>query len=100
MGPTLKTAAKEARAGFSRLTSVRFVVSIIFLHFSVVIVSDTTCTLNVDRIELLIVCQSLLIVWDLVNSACFIYSRSREVSKTFDVRNKISTRNIEAEKVL
>ena len=33
-----------------------------------------------DRIELSIACQSLFIVWDLVNSTCFIYRGKHERS--------------------
>lgn len=81
--------ATNIKLGFSKLRSVRFVVSIIFVHFAVVIVSDTTSAFEADRIELLIVCQSFFIVWGIVNSTCFIYSGSRVISKSHNVRNKI-----------
>ena len=89
--------ASNIKLGFSKLKSVRFVVSIIFVHFAVVIVSDTTSAFKADRIELLIVCQSFFIVWGIVNSTCFIYSGSRVVSKSYNVRNKICPKESVAE---
>ena len=75
--------------GLPKLTRLRFVVSIIFVHFAVVIVSDTTTAIKADRTELLIVCQTFFIVWGLLNSICFIYSGSRVVRKAHHIRNNI-----------
>ena len=72
-----------------KLRSLRFVGSIILVHFAVVIVSDTTVAIEADRTELLIVCQSFFIVWGLLNSICFIYSGTRVVITNRRIRNRI-----------
>lgn len=72
-----------------KLRSLRFVASIILVHFAVVIVSDTTAAIKADRTELLIVCQSFFIVWGLLNSISFIYSGTRVVIKNRKIRNQI-----------
>lgn len=72
-----------------KLRSLRFIVTIIFVHFAVVIVSDTTAAFKADRTELLIVCQSFFIMWGLLNSIAFIYSGTRVVIKTRNIRNRI-----------
>ena len=79
----------KIQCAFTKLKSIRFVVSIILIHFAVVIVSDTTVALEADRRELLIVCQSFFIVWGLLNSVCFLYSGSRVLRKVRKFRNKI-----------
>lgn len=79
----------KIQVGSPKLKSPIFVGSIIFVHFSVVIVSDTTTAIKADRTELLIVCQSFFIVWGLLNSICFMYSGSRVVIKTINIRNKV-----------
>ena len=81
--------ATDLQIKFSKLRSFRFVVSMIFVHFAVVIVSDTTSALKADKRELLVVCQTFFIVWGLLNSACFIYSGSRVIKKTYTARKKI-----------
>ncbi|XP_078355690.1 uncharacterized protein LOC144640401 [Oculina patagonica] len=72
-----------------KLSSLRFVAGIILVHFSVVIVSDTTAAIEADSTELLIVCQSFFIVWGLLNSISFLYSGTRVVIKTRNIRNRI-----------
>lgn len=79
----------KIQVGSPKLTNPRFVGSIIFVHFAVVIVSDTTTAFEADRTELLIVCQSFFIIWGLLNSICFMYSGSRVVIKTLNIRNRI-----------
>lgn len=79
----------KIQIGSPKLRRLRFVVTIILVHFAVVIVSDTTTALKADRTELLIVCQSFFIVWGLLNSFCFIYSGSKVIIKAHNVRNKI-----------
>lgn len=79
----------KIQLGSPKLRSLRFVVSIILVHFAVVTVSDTTAAIKADRTELLIVCQSFFIVWGLLNSISFIYSGSRVVIKTRNIRNRI-----------
>lgn len=73
-----------------KLSSVRFIASVILVHFAVVVVSDTTLAIEANRTELLIVCQSFFIVWGLLNSISFIYSGTRVVVKTRNIRNRIS----------
>ena len=72
-----------------KLSSVRFIASVILVHFAVVVVSDTTLAIEANRTELLIVCQSFFIVWGLLNSISFIYSGTRVVVKTRNIRNRI-----------
>lgn len=72
-----------------KLSSIRFIASIILLHFAVVVVSDTTAAIEANRTELLIVCQSFFLVWGLLNSISFIYSGTRVVVKTRNIRNRI-----------
>lgn len=73
-----------------KLTNVRFIASVILVHFAVVVVSDTTLAIEANRTELLIVCQSFFIVWGLLNSISFIYSGTRVLVKTRNIRNRIS----------
>lgn len=87
----------KTQPGLTKLRNIRFIVSIILVHFAVVIVSDTTSALQADRTELLIVCQSFFIVWGLLNSIGFIYSGSRVVRKAHSIRNKICDRESAAE---
>ena len=82
----------KVQIGPPKLRRLRFVVSIILVHFAVVIVSDTTTALKADRTELLVVCQSFFIVWGLLNSINFIYSGSKVVIKARNIRNKICER--------
>jgi len=72
-----------------KLSSVRFIGGIILVHFAVVVVSDTTTAIEANRTELLIVCQSFFIIWGLLNSISFIYSGTRVVVKTRNIRNRI-----------
>ena len=72
-----------------KLSSVRFIAVIIVVHFAVVAVSDTTTAIEANRTELLIVCQSFFIIWGLLNSISFIYSGTRVVVKTRNIRNRI-----------
>lgn len=79
----------KIQVGSPKLKNPLFVGCIIFVHFAVVLVSDTTTAIKADRTELLIVCQSFFIVWGLLNSICFMYSGSRVVITTINIRNKI-----------
>ena len=72
-----------------KLSSIRFIAGIILVHFAVVVVSDTTTAIEANRTELLIVCQSFFIIWGLLNSFSFIYSGTRVVVKTRNIRNRI-----------
>lgn len=69
--------AVKLQLGPKKLQNVRFVSSVIVLHFVIVIVSDTTVAIHANRTELLIVCQSFFILWGIWNSAAFLYSGSR-----------------------
>lgn len=79
----------KIQVGSPKLKNPLFVGCIIFVHFAVVLVSDTTTAIKADRTELLIVCQSFFIIWGLLNSICFMYSGSRVVITTINIRNKI-----------
>lgn len=72
-----------------KLSSVRFIAGIILVHFAVVVVSDTTTAIEANKTELLIVCQSFFVIWGLLNSVSFIYSGTRVVVKTRNIRNRI-----------
>ena len=72
-----------------KLSSIRFISGIILVHFAVVVVSDTTTAIEANRTELLIVCQSFFVIWGLLNSISFIYSGTRVVVKTRNIRNRI-----------
>lgn len=56
-----------------KIQNFKVVVSIIGLHFLVVIVSDTTVAFEGNLTELLIVCQSFFIVWGFLNPISFMY---------------------------
>ena len=72
-----------------KLSNVRFIAGIILVHFAVVVVSDTTTAIEANKTELLIVCQSFFVIWGLLNSVSFIYSGTRVVVKSRNIRNRI-----------
>ena len=57
-----------------RLQNVKFLVSVIAVHFVVVLVVYLVITYSPKLARLLILCQTVLIAWWLVLSLCFLYS--------------------------
>lgn len=57
-----------------RLQNIKFLVSVIATHFVVVLVVYLLITLAPKLARLLILCQTILIVWWLVLALCFLYS--------------------------
>lgn len=72
-----------------KIQNFKVVVSIIGLHFLVVIVSDTTVAFEGNLTELLIVCQSFFIVWGFLNSISFMYSGSKVVSQARKIQRQL-----------
>ena len=57
-----------------RLQNIKFLVSVIAIHFVVVLVVYLLITLTPKLARLLILCQTILISWWLVLALCFLYS--------------------------
>ena len=75
--------------GPSKLQSVYFLGGVITLHFGIVIIAETTTATNAKLTPLLIVCQSIFILWGLLLSVSFIYSGLKVILSSEKVQKQL-----------
>lgn len=83
-----------------KLQNTCLLVSIILLHFAVVLAADIASAVNANIVILLIICQLFFIVWGLLLSAGFIYSglkviyQVKNIEKRLDMQHKTNTSKV------
>ena len=78
------------QVGPNRLHDLRFLGSIIAIHFAIIIIVDTTTAIKPDFLPLLpLVCQLFFILWSLVLSASFIYSGWKVICQATVVQHQL-----------
>ena len=81
----------KIQLGSKRLQSVRFLSSIITIHFVVVITAEATTAIKPKLTPLLIVCQSFFILWGFLLSVSFIYSGLKVTRRADRVQKQLET---------
>ena len=84
---------KKIRTIVNRLQNIKFLSSVISLHFLIVVVIYVVITFAPTFARLLILCQSILISWWITLAICFMYSGCQvsweaKISKQFFVKQK------------
>ena len=81
--------ATKLKIGPNKLQSVKFLSSVILLHFAIVLAAETTTSIKPQLKPLLIVCQSFSILWSLILSVSFIYSGFKLMNRVKQVRTQL-----------
>ena len=81
--------ATKLKIGPNKLQSVKFLSSVILLHFAIVLAAETTTSIKPQLKPLLIVCQSFFILWSLILSVSFIYSGFKLMNRVKQVRTQL-----------
>ena len=73
----------------SKLQNVKFLSGVIFLHFIIVFIAETSASIKPELDFLLIACQSFFIIWGLFLSGSFIYSGCRVMNSVENVQRQL-----------
>ena len=79
----------KLKIGPNKLQNVKFLSSVILLHFAIVLAAETTTSIKPQLKPLLIVCQSFFILWSLILSVSFIYSGFKLMNRVKQVRTQL-----------
>ncbi|XP_068680625.1 proline-rich transmembrane protein 4-like [Montipora capricornis] len=79
----------KLQIGPRKLQSLKFLSSVILIHFIIVFTAETTASIKPELKTLLIVCQSFFILWSLILSGSFIYSGFKLVTHVKKVQHQL-----------
>lgn len=79
----------KVQIGSKKLQSVSFLSVVITIHFGVVVTAETVTALRADLTPLIIVCQSLFILWGFLLSTSFIYSGLKVIQRDVAVQREL-----------
>ena len=81
----------KIQLGSKKLQNVRFLTAVITAHFVVVLTAETTTAIKPNFAPLLIVCQSLFILWGFLLSVSFIYSGLKVIRGASRLQKQLET---------
>ena len=81
----------KIQIGSKKLQNVRFLTAVITTHFVVVVTAETTTAIKPNFTPLLIVCQSLFILWGFLLSVSFIYSGLKVIRGASRLQKQLDT---------
>ena len=79
------------KIGPSKLQNVKFISTIIVVHFVIVFTAESLPSIKPELKVLLIVCQSFFILWGLLLSGSFIYSGCKVINYVERVQQQLSS---------